>query len=282
MAAEQWPRPPRKLRCCASSQPCQPEARLNHFTCSVASSSENPWSRESLHAQRMGWGCLFGPEESTEGVWGLDSIAQPFPSLTRNLQAPSTLSCQGWQPAFIPRLLVFRFPSSTSEPPTHHKWNFLWLNGTILFTQLEVRCGRTETSGGFALAWRVLGGLFLNIYLAAPGLTWASETFSCSTWDLVPWPGIKLGSPALGTQSLSHWTITEVPELRFWCKQPGVLPCSLPSSPSCLPFFLPSSCLSFLRFKEKGRTTACSLSKLQGSPYPTRATCFWVSWAWNT
>ena len=158
----------------------------------------------------------------------------------------------------------------------------------------EVRCGRTETSGGFAWAWGFLGGLFLNIYLAAPGLIWASETFSCSTWDLGAWPGIKLGSPALGTRSLSHWTITEVPELRFWCKQSGVLPSSLPSSPSCLPFFLPSSCLSFLLFKEKSRTTACSLSKLQGSPYPTRGhlllgelglehfapfSCLW-RWAW--
>ena len=25
-------------------------------------------------------------------------------------------------------------------------------------------------------------------------------------WDLVPWPGIKPGPPALGAQSLSHWT----------------------------------------------------------------------------
>ena len=30
-------------------------------------------------------------------------------------------------------------------------------------------------------------------------------------WDLVPWPGIEPGSPALGAQSLSHWTTREVP-----------------------------------------------------------------------
>ena len=41
------------------------------------------------------------------------------------------------------------------------------------------------------------------IYLAAPGL-------SCGMWDLVPWPGIKPGSPALGAWSLNHWTTREV------------------------------------------------------------------------
>ena len=30
-------------------------------------------------------------------------------------------------------------------------------------------------------------------------------TFCCGMWDLVPWPEIELGPPALRTQSLSHW-----------------------------------------------------------------------------
>ena len=30
------------------------------------------------------------------------------------------------------------------------------------------------------------------------------------TWDLVPWPGIEPRPPALGTQSLGHWTTREV------------------------------------------------------------------------
>ena len=34
---------------------------------------------------------------------------------------------------------------------------------------------------------------------------------SRSMWDLVPWPGIEPGSPALGVWSLSHWTTREVP-----------------------------------------------------------------------
>ena len=32
-----------------------------------------------------------------------------------------------------------------------------------------------------------------------------------STWDLVPRPGVELKSPALGAESLSHWTTKEVP-----------------------------------------------------------------------
>ena len=50
--------------------------------------------------------------------------------------------------------------------------------------------------------------LILFIYLAALGL-------SCSMWDLAPWPGIKPGPPALGAQSLSHWTTREVPPSWF-------------------------------------------------------------------
>ena len=42
---------------------------------------------------------------------------------------------------------------------------------------------------------------------ATPGLSWGM-------WDLVPQPGIKPGPPALGAQSLSHWTTTEVPDIR--------------------------------------------------------------------
>ena len=38
-------------------------------------------------------------------------------------------------------------------------------------------------------------------------------------WDLVPQPGIKSRPPALGLQSLSHWTTREVPRegfSRYW------------------------------------------------------------------
>ena len=40
-------------------------------------------------------------------------------------------------------------------------------------------------------------------------------TLRCGLWDLVPQPGIKLRTPALGTWSLSHWTTSEVPVFAF-------------------------------------------------------------------
>ena len=38
----------------------------------------------------------------------------------------------------------------------------------------------------------------------------AHRIFSWPTWDLVPWPGIERGAPALRAGSLSHWTAVEV------------------------------------------------------------------------
>ena len=32
------------------------------------------------------------------------------------------------------------------------------------------------------------------------------QTVSCSMWELVTWPGVKPGLPALGVWSLRHWT----------------------------------------------------------------------------
>ena len=51
--------------------------------------------------------------------------------------------------------------------------------------------------------------------------------FSCNVWDLVPWSGIKPGSPAFGAQSLSHWptreltwkTFKEALAHRFWVRR---------------------------------------------------------------
>ena len=53
------------------------------------------------------------------------------------------------------------------------------------------------------------------LYLAVLGLSWGMQ-------NLVPQPGIELKGPALGMQSLSHWTTREVPMseqcylLRLW------------------------------------------------------------------
>ena len=54
-----------------------------------------------------------------------------------------------------------------------------------------------------------------SLYLAVLGLSWGMQ-------NLVPQPGIELKGPALGMQSLSHWTTREVPMseqcylLRLW------------------------------------------------------------------
>ena len=45
---------------------------------------------------------------------------------------------------------------------------------------------------------------FRYIYLAMLG-------FSCSMWDLVPWPGNEPGPLAVRARSLSHWTTREDP-----------------------------------------------------------------------
>ena len=50
---------------------------------------------------------------------------------------------------------------------------------------------------------------FLDIYFYL--FIWRHWDPSCSMWDLVPWPGIKPSSAALGTWSLGHWTTREVP-----------------------------------------------------------------------
>ena len=49
-----------------------------------------------------------------------------------------------------------------------------------------------------------------------PFLVEACKIFSCSMWDLVPWPGIEPRPPALGARSLSHWTTREVPRCIFF------------------------------------------------------------------
>ena len=63
------------------------------------------------------------------------------------------------------------------------------------------------------------------IYSASLGLSCVTQdlrsfgghlgSFTCGMWNLVPWPGIEPGSPALGVQSLGHWTTREVLVVHF-------------------------------------------------------------------
>ena len=72
-------------------------------------------------------------------------------------------------------------------------------------------------AGGFFTRWATRKAHFLQwflskislfTYLAVPGLSCGILSFSCGTWNLVQWPGIEPRPPALGVQSLNHWTIT--------------------------------------------------------------------------
>ena len=47
---------------------------------------------------------------------------------------------------------------------------------------------------------------FFNTYLAAPSLSCHMRDLRCRMRHLVPLPGIKPRPPALGEQSLNHWT----------------------------------------------------------------------------
>ena len=53
--------------------------------------------------------------------------------------------------------------------------------------------------------------LFLKVFIYS-----AVPDFSCSTRDLVPWPGIEPRPPASGAESLSHWTTGKVPPTQSW------------------------------------------------------------------
>ena len=67
--------------------------------------------------------------------------------------------------------------------------------------------------------------VFLNIYLF--WLHWvlvaACELLvEACMQDLAPRPGIEPGPPALGVQSLTHWTTREVPGVFFQMRNPRV------------------------------------------------------------
>ena len=86
---------------------------------------------------------------------------------------------------------------------------------------------RMPTSWAFSVIFPqsiLLQFAFLFIYLGC--LCCSMQTPSCSMWDLVPWAGFEPGPPALGVQSLSHWTMAEDPVIDFlrqWFSKQGTL-----------------------------------------------------------
>ena len=69
---------------------------------------------------------------------------------------------------------------------------------------------RLSTAHSLAVPGLSCGTARSSIFLTACGI------FCCGMWDLVPWSGIKPGPPALGVQSLSHWTHREVLHLALF------------------------------------------------------------------
>ena len=83
-----------------------------------------------------------------------------------------------------------------------------------VFPQAVYPCLRPQLRGSFFFFKRLL---FTNLFgsvrswLQYMGSLAGGMQTLCSTWDLVPWAGIKPSPPALGVWSLSHWTTREVP-----------------------------------------------------------------------
>ena len=75
-----------------------------------------------------------------------------------------------------------------------HPIRFPWEMSLIYLAALDLSCG--------------MWGLLVAAHMIFSCSMW---TLSHSMWDLVSQPGIEPGSPALGAQSLSHWTTREVP-----------------------------------------------------------------------
>ena len=92
-----------------------------------------------------------------------------------------------------------------------------------------VRSIHTGTSQLDLAGWRVRNSdmsiWFCWVLVVACGI------FSCHMWDLVPWPGMELRPPALNTQSLSHWTTSEVLEPKQSRNATQPTPVFLPGEP---------------------------------------------------
>ena len=91
---------------------------------------------------------------------------------------------------------------------------------------------------------------FVYLFGCAGSLWWHVESFfSCSMWDLVPWPGMEPVPRALGAQSLlSPWISREVP----WSFYSG-----------SLRGFSPSASFSFFCFLDQLPNDLCSSTSME-------------------
>ena len=124
-------------------------------------------------------------------------------------------------------------------PSTTNKW-WILIKGKLALQVLKAE--RCSPLSGFLRAWFMPGYMGLTTYLLIFPLGasfffnfWnhlfifnlAALGLSCCMQDLAPCPGIELRPPALGVQSLSHWTTREVPPWSFlwavWLHKRGVV-----------------------------------------------------------
>ena len=128
-----------------------------------------------------------------------------------------------------------------SNPQLPAAINWLWLRvsrASLEHDQLQGHSTLFERPDGAFCLERGHGRLsclfFFKIFIflgcagsldAAHGIfSYGVGTLSCGMWDLDPWPRVEPGIPALGAQSLSHWTTGKSWDSASW------LSCFLSSS----------------------------------------------------
>ena len=78
---------------------------------------------------------------------------------------------------------------------------FIWRILLFIKKKFLFDCTRSQLQHTESLILAVAWKLF----------SYSMWTLSCHMWAPVPWPGVESGLPALGAQSLSHWTTREIP-----------------------------------------------------------------------
>ena len=130
-----------------------------------------------------------------------------------------TFRARGWgSPYAWCGVAVISFTSGKLWEFTRHCTRHLDIADYLIFTITlkQVKDFRSKMQSIFPA---IPGNSFFFKFLSAVGvrvLITAHRTFSCSMWDLVPWPGMESGPPALEAQSFSHWTAREVSLKNSW------------------------------------------------------------------
>ena len=153
------------------------------------------------------------------GCWRLSQV-----SILQQKTLPFT--CGSWR--------VCRVAGGNWGSPWGHTWWQLLLGAPYSAWTLVMAGAIVETLAVlFNRSSRRFFFFFFNIYLSWPyqvldvalrifNLVFvatchqSTQTLSCSTWALVPWPGVESRSPKLGVQSHSHWSTGEVPPGDFF------------------------------------------------------------------